>query len=391
KFARKTEKLFIEKQYILTDLNRVIYKKMFQQHQQFSNIQNLLSQENTVYNLDNPQKRKHLIYLQVLNDQFEKFQNTIIQLQDLKEILTDPKQDSEMIAFANEEIQNQQTILDEIQEECIRLLIPKGKFDDSTEIHLEIRPGTGGSESSLFAEELFKMYQNFCAISGYQCKTESFQTDMSINKGCKLGILKIEGEEIYKRLLNESGVHKVIRIPETESKGRLHSSTVSVVVMPIAPFDFKVDEKQLKFEYMRSQGAGGQHVNKVESACRVTHIATGVSVLCQDERYQDRNKARALKLLYDKLYFLEVEKYNEEQSFRRKSQMGGGDRSDKIRTYNFPQDRITDHRSNLTVFGIEKMMEGQFLDQFIDQYQEKVQNEMLVQMIKQLEIEKDDS
>ncbi|KAL4475462.1 hypothetical protein ABPG72_013286 [Tetrahymena utriculariae] len=391
-FKKKTTSLEIETHFQVSDLTRCIYRRMKQYHKEYTDIQKILSQEQQqAAELNLEQLRKKINILQPLNDVFEKLEQNIKALQELQKQKEESASDPEMLALIAEEMENSKQQIDELQDECLEQLLPKGKHDDCSEITLEVRGGAGGSESSLFADEVFKMYQAFLSQQGYQFNIDSFQVDMAINKGCKLGVLKASGPNIYKRMMNESGVHKVIRVPETESKGRLHSSTISVVVMPVVPLDFKVDEKDLKFEFMRSQGAGGQHVNKVESACRITHIPTGISVLCQDDRQQERNKQRALKLLTEKLFQVEVEKSNQEQSDERKSQIGGGDRSDKIRTYNFPQGRITDHRTNLTLFGIEKMMKGEFLEEFIDEYEEKVNNEMIESVLKQLEEEENQS
>ncbi|EAR88007.2 peptide chain release factor 1 (macronuclear) [Tetrahymena thermophila SB210] len=390
-FKKKTSSLEIETHFQVSDLTRCIYRRMKQFHNEYTDIQKILSQEQQQADINLEQLRKKINVLQPLNDVFEKLEQNIKTLQELQKQKEESASDPEMLALIEEEMENSKQLIDELQDECLEQLLPKGKHDDCSEITLEVRGGAGGSESSLFAEEVFKMYQAFFAQQGYQFSIDSFQVDMAINKGCKLGVLKVSGTNIYKKMMNESGVHKVIRVPETESKGRLHSSTISVVVMPVVPMDFKVDEKDLKFEFMRSQGAGGQHVNKVESACRVTHLPTGISVLCQDDRQQERNKQRALKLLTEKLFQVEVEKSNQQQSDQRKSQIGGGDRSDKIRTYNFPQGRITDHRTNLTLFGIEKMMKGEFLEEFIDEYEEKVNNELIESVLKQLEEDENQS
>lgn len=215
---------------------------------------------------------------------------------------------------------------------------------------LEFRGACGGQESQLFAEEMKDYMENFLRSKGFAGVSSS-------NDG-KTIRLKVSGREIYNYIRFEAGVHKVIRVPQTESRGRLHSSTMTLMILPEMPFNFDLDQKQLRFEYMRSQGSGGQHVNTTDSACRVTHIPSGLAVVIQDSRNQHENKARALEVIREKVFQHEFEKKREKDLANRRSQVSTGDRSEKIRTYNFQQDRITDHRLQKTVFGINEYLGG---------------------------------
>ena len=221
---------------------------------------------------------------------------------------------------------------------------------DMTGAIIEFKAGCGGQESSIFASEMKTFFQSFIRSKGFPVTDES---DDSSNKVPKI---KVSGSSAYNYLKHESGVHKVIRVPETETKGRLHSSTITILILPDVPFNFNLDEKELKIEYTRSQGPGGQHVNKTESACRITHEPTGESVLIQEYRTQHQNKAKALEIIKEKIYQNEFNKKLQKDFENRKSKMGTGDRSEKIRTYNFQQDRITDHRLSKTVYNMKKYL-----------------------------------
>lgn len=219
--------------------------------------------------------------------------------------------------------------------------------------------------------------------AGWKWRTVYHQRD-SNTSGCKLGIMKATGSDIYKRMKCESGVHKVIRIPETEKQGRLHSSTISIVVLPDIEIKLEIKDSELRFDYMRSSGPGGQHVNKTESACRVTHIPTGLAVAIQQERKQEKNKEKALEVLKEKLFEMEMMNQQNQIQNDRKEQMGQSDRSDKIRTYNYPQSRITDHRTSITLYDMDKMMRGEYMDQLIDAYLEKLKKIKTDRKIKEL-------
>lgn len=286
--------------------------------------------------------------------------------------------DTEDYRFFKSELEATLAILDN---EYQRVLPQAVEVTFSTEIdriegaRLEFRAGVGGSEALLFADEMSEYYSSYLANKGYRIEVIS-----TGQHGGKVVAFKAKGEGVYKHIIHECGVHKVIRVPETETKGRLHSSTISIVVLPDVPFEFKLIDKELRYEYMRAQGPGGQHVNKTESACRVTHIPTGITVMMQDDRSQANNKKMATELIRDKLYQLEFDKKMGEEMAKRKTQIGSGDRSDKIRTYNFPQDRITDHRLGKTVYGIKNgVVSGDIFDECIEEmklltYKQTVQN-----------------
>ena len=301
-----------------------------------------------------------------LAQEFKSFDDSLTQIAEVYKCIELEQEDSEDIKFYKTELEE---TMEMIREEYDRVLIDAVQFNFKSEMDnvdsaiLEFRAGVGGSEALLFSEEMSEHYRNYLTGKGYRTETIS-----TTDNGCKVVSYRAKGNGVYKHIIHESGVHKVIRVPETEAKGRLHSSTISIVVLPDVPFDFKVSEKEMKFEYMRSQGPGGQHVNKTESACRATHIATGISVMMQDERCQSTNKARAIELLREKLYRIEFTKKITKEIEKRKTQIGTGDRSDKIRTFNFPQDRITDHRLGKTVFGIKQILaSGELFEECIEE------------------------
>ena len=278
-----------------------------------------------------------------------------------QEMLEDP----EMKAFAQEEILEAQKKLEVIEHELQILLLPKDP-NDSRNIFLEIRAGTGGDESALFAGDLLRMYLRYAEDHRWQ--TEIVSKNDSELGGYKEVIVRIIGEGAYSKLKFESGGHRVQRVPETETQGRIHTSTATVAVLPEADeVELEIDPKDLKIDTFRSSGAGGQHINKTSSAIRVTHLPTGTVVECQDERSQYKNKDRAMKILRSKLYEAQQEKQNAAIAAQRKSQVGTGDRSGKIRTYNFPQNRVTDHRltGDAKNFNIAAVINGD-LDPLVD-------------------------
>jgi peptide chain release factor 1 len=243
------------------------------------------------------------------------------------------------------------------------MLLPKDEADEKNAI-LEVRAGTGGEEAALFASELFRMYQRYAQLHGWRFEVLEV-SDTGIG-GMKEGSAEITGQNVFAKLKFESGVHRVQRVPATEAGGRIHTSAATVAVLPEAEeVDIKIEDKDLRIDVYRSQGAGGQHVNTTDSAVRVTHLPTGIAVACQEEKSQHKNKAKAMKLLRAKLYDIEREKVDSERAASRKNQVGSGDRSERIRTYNFPQGRVTDHRINLTLYKIDRVMEGE-LDEVID-------------------------
>ena len=279
-----------------------------------------------------------------------------------KEML-DQKLDDQMKELAEIELNESKENMEKCLEELKILLLPHDERDDKNVI-IEIRGGAGGEEASLFASDLFRMYTMYAELKGFKYEVLSlYETELG---GIKEISFSIDGEGAYSRLKFESGVHRVQRVPETESGGRIHTSTVTVAVLPQAEqVDLEINPADLQIDTYRSSGAGGQHVNKTESAIRITHIPRGLIVECQDERSQHKNKERALKILRSRLYDMEQAKKDAEIAAERKTQVGTGDRSERIRTYNYPQGRVTDHRISLTLYKLEQIMNGD-LDEIID-------------------------
>ncbi len=264
--------------------------------------------------------------------------------------------DAEMRALMEEEILSLKKQLEEISASLKILLLPKDPNDDKNVI-MEIRAGAGGEEASLFAYELYRMYVKFAEKNRW--KTEEIENSSTELGGIKEVIFSVSGKSAYAKLKFESGVHRVQRVPETESQGRVHTSTATVAVLPEATdVEIHIDEKDLKIDTLRSSGAGGQHVNKTESCIRLTHLPTGIVVLCQDERSQTKNREKAMKVLKSRLYDYYQSQADKAYSENRKNQVGTGDRSERIRTYNFPQGRVTDHRIGLTLYSLENFLMG---------------------------------
>jgi peptide chain release factor 1 len=292
----------------------------------------------------------------------ETLQRTQSELADLEALRQEG--DPEMKAMAESEYFALKAKLPEIERDVQAMLLPKDAADEKNAI-LEVRAGTGGEEAALFAAALFRMYQRYATLRGWRFETmELGETGLG---GYKEAIANISGAGVFARLKFESGVHRVQRVPETEASGRIHTSTATVAVLPEAEeVDIRIDEKDLRIDVFRSSGPGGQSVNTTDSAVRITHIPTGVVVSQQDEKSQHKNKAKALKILRARLYEAERERQATDRAADRRGQVGTGDRSERIRTYNFPQGRVSDHRIELTIYEIDKVMEGEGLDRFID-------------------------
>ena len=283
---------------------------------------------------------------------------------ELDKIIKDKDSDKEMVQLAKNELSQLTTKYDENEKKIKLFLLPKDEADAKNAI-LEIRAGTGGDEAGLFVADLYKMYEKVCLNNKWAF--EIISISKSNAGGFKEVILLIKGNNIYSFLKYESGVHRVQRVPKTETQGRVHTSAATVAVLPEAEeVDINIQEKDLRIDVYRSTGSGGQSVNTTDSAVRITHIPTGIVVSQQDEKSQIRNKEKGLKILRSRIYELERQKRDEERSKDRKSKIGSGDRSERIRTYNFPQGRVTDHRINLTLHKLSEFMEGEIFDEMIE-------------------------
>ena len=291
-----------------------------------------------------------------LVESYRQYRQLEFQVREARDLLEAGGEDPEFLAMIQQESRENCQKLEELEENIKLLLLPKDA-DDEKSVILEIRAGAGGEEAALFAHSLFRMYSMYAAKQGWRCEVISENaTELG---GARELVASIEGAGVYSRMKFESGVHRVQRVPETETQGRIHTSTVTVAVMPEAEeVELELDLKDLRIDTFRSSGAGGQHINKTSSAIRVTHLPTGMGVECQDQRSQRENKVRALTVLRSRLLQQKQAEYDEAYNAQRQSQVGTGDRSEKIRTYNFPQDRVTDHRIALTLRNLQSVLDG---------------------------------
>lgn len=298
---------------------------------------------------------KELSSLKEVVDVFRDYKRTKADLEGNKEILGS-ENDPELREMAKEELNGLEKRMGELEAQLKILLLPKDPNDEKN-IIMEIRAGAGGDEASLFAQELFRAYSHYASSQGWKVELQSL-SDGNVG-GYKEVIATISGEKVYSRLKYESGVHRVQRVPKTEASGRIHTSTITVAIIPeVEPTEVKIDPKELRIDVMRSGGAGGQSVNKTESAVRVTHIPTGIAVHCQEGKSQHSNRDKAMQILFSRLKQIEDEKVIKEASDARLAQIGTGDRSERIRTYNFPQSRVTDHRIGVTIHSLGEVMNG---------------------------------
>ena len=332
---------------------------------QFSNILEKYNKIETSLNQMSNQDTDNLIKLnreyaelKPIVDKIEEYKNQKNEIQNLNELLKD--NDPDITKIAEIELLEKKNLIKILEDELLKLLIPKDKNDKKNSI-LEIRAGTGGDEASLFAADLLSMYQKYADINAWNFEILSISETRL--KGVKEVICNISGKNVFSKLKFESGVHRVQRVPTTESSGRVHTSAATVAVLPEAEeIDIDLEEKDLRIDVFRSSGPGGQSVNTTDSAVRITHIPTGIVVSQQDEKSQHKNKAKAMKILRSRLLDNEIQQKNKERSEQRKTQVGSGDRSERIRTYNFPQGRVSDHRINLTLYNLTEILEGKIED-----------------------------
>jgi peptide chain release factor 1 len=303
------------------------------------------------------------------------YRSTEKEIAELSALANDSGTDAEMRKLADIERRELQERMESLTQQIRLALLPKDAMDDHNAI-LEIRAGTGGDEAALFAGDLFRMYERYAAKQGW--RTEILSLSEGTKGGFKEIVAEVQGRGVFAKLKFESGVHRVQRVPDTEASGRIHTSAATVAVLPeVEDVDIHINESDLKIDTMRAQGAGGQHVNKTESAIRITHVPSGIVVFVQEERSQHKNKSKAMTMLRAKLYDVEKTKRDSARAADRRGQVGSGDRSERIRTYNFPQGRVTDHRINLTLHKLPQVIEGEALEEVIDALVTEHQAELL--------------
>ena len=343
----------------------MIIKKLTAIDERYREIEQMLTLPEIVSNNKEYQKLiKEYKYLEPIVEKFREYRQAEKNLSDAEDMMRDPSLDSELRELAEEEYREYTALTHSLTEELRILLMPRDP-NDSRNVIVEIRQGAGGEEAALFGADLYRMYTMYATKKGF--KTEVANLNDTELGGIKEITFNVIGDGAYSKFKFESGVHRVQRIPVTESNGRIQTSTVTVAVLAEADdVEVEVNPADLKFESCKSSGAGGQHINKTESAVRLTHKPTGIVIECDQERSQLQNKEKALKLLYTKLYDMKLRAQEEEIASTRKNQVGSGDRSEKIRTYNFPQSRVTDHRINKTVYSLDTFLDGD-MDSIVDE------------------------
>ena len=341
-----------------------MFDKLTQVEKRFDEVNDLVCQSEVIADMEQYTRlMKELKQLTPVVEKFREYKQAKDTYEESREMLNEGGLDEDFAKMVKEEFEQSKEDIERISEELKILLLPRDPNDDRNVI-IEIRGGAGGEESALFAGVLYRMYTMYAEAKGFKCEVLSAsETGLG---GFKEISFSVDGDGAYSRFKFESGVHRVQRVPETESQGRIHTSTTTVAVLPEADeVDFELNEKDLQIDTFRSSGAGGQHINKTSSAIRITHLPTGTVVECQDERSQHKNKEKAMKVLRARLYDEEKAKHDAEIAGERKAQVGTGDRSERIRTYNYPQGRVSDHRINLTLYKLEQILNGD-LDELID-------------------------
>ncbi len=333
-----------------------ILAKLESLHERYDEVGALLSDAEIISNQDKFRElSREYAELEPVVECFNRYQSVQRDVTEARGLLQDG--DADMRAMAQEELQAAQELLEPLEIEIQKLLLPRDP-NDSKNVFLEIRAGTGGDEAAIFSGDLFRMYSRYAEQQGW--RVEIISENPGEHGGYKEIITRVVGQGVYSKLKFESGAHRVQRVPQTESQGRIHTSACTVAVMPEADEmeAVNINKADLRVDTFRASGAGGQHVNKTDSAIRLTHIPTGIVVECQDERSQHKNRAKAMALLASRLSSAQEEKAAKEQADERRSLVGSGDRSERIRTYNYPQGRVTDHRINLTLYKLEEVMQG---------------------------------
>jgi len=361
-------------------MKKSVYQKLEGLVERFEEVQALLSDPDTIADQDKFQAlSKEFKQLEEVTSVFHRYQEAEGDLATSEEMLKDD--DPDMREMAQEEFKEAKKAVEEISEQLQILLLPRDPNDDNN-CFVEIRAGAGGDEAAIFAGDLYRMYTRYCEKMGW--RTEVMNLSESEQGGFKEVIFKVNGEGVYGQMKFESGGHRVQRVPETESQGRVHTSACTVVVMPEIPESeaIEINKADLRIDTFRASGAGGQHVNKTDSAIRITHIPTGVVVECQDQRSQHKNRAQAMSVLQARLQQAEDEKRRSEEESSRRSLVASGDRSERIRTYNYPQGRMTDHRINLTLYRLNEVIEGN-LQLVLDPIMQENQADLLAALAEQ--------